>query len=219
MEKINTTAAHNIAVIGANGGIGKQTVEAALRAGHYVTAIVRAPASLDLEHPNLRIVKGDVFDARTLESHLAHKDAVISAIGKTSLKPTTLYSQGNKNVIEAMLKAGVSRAFFISASGLEVNPTHALPVRFATKYILQKLLHNMYADLEIMENIIRKSNISWTILRPPRLIDQSATANYRIAINAVLKNSLRISRADVAHFMVNNIDNEAILKKTVEIGY
>ena len=219
MEKINTPTIFNIAVIGANGGIGRQTVEAALNAGHYVTAIVRTPANLDIKHPNLQLVKGDVLNPKTLESHLINKDAVISAIGKTSFKPTTLYSQGNKNLIEAMLEAGTSRAFFISASGLAVNPTHSFIVRFATRYILQKLLRNMYADLETMENTIKKSNINWTIIRPPQLIDKPVSANYRTSTDAILKNALKIARADVAHFIVNNIANESIIKKTVEIGY
>ncbi|MES2130816.1 MAG: SDR family oxidoreductase [Bacteroidota bacterium] len=216
MKTVNTL---NIAVLGANGGIGRQTVEIALKAGHHVTAILRTPANLDLKHPNLQIVKGDVMNPETLEKHLANKDAVISAIGQTSFKSTILYSQGNKNMIDVMKKMGTTRAFFISASGLDVNPTHSFIVRFATKYILQKLLKNMYADLEVMESMIKKSDINWTIMRPPKLTDKPVTGNYRIALDKMLNNGLSISRADVGHFMINNIDNESIFKKTVEIAY
>jgi putative NADH-flavin reductase len=215
---MKATNKFTIAVLGANGGIGRQTVEAALKAGHNVTAIVRTPGNLDLKHPNLQIVKGDVMKPDTLEEHLTNQDAVVSAIGKTSFKSTTLYSQGNKNIIDVMKKNGATRVFFISASGLDVNPTHSLIVRFATKYILQKLLTNMYADLEVMESLVKKSDIKWTIMRPPKLTDKSATGNYRIAINEMLNNGLSISRADVAHFMINNITNETIYKKTVEIA-
>ncbi len=216
---MKTTNKFTIAVLGANGGIGRQTVEAALKAGYSVTAILRTPTNLDLKHPNLQIVKGDVMKPETLEEHLINKDAVISAIGKTSFKATTLYSQGNKNIIDVMKKVGATHVFFISASGLDVNPTHSFIIRLATKYILQKLLKNMYADLEVMESLVKKSEINWTIIRPPKLNDKPATGKYRIAINKMLNNGLAISRADVGHFMVHNINNEAIYKKTVEIAY
>lgn len=218
--KIETnTSIKNIVVIGANGGIGRQTVELALQQGHHVTAILRHPDNLKLEHANLTIVKGDIMHPETLEKSLQNADAVISAIGKDSFKPTTLYSQGNKNILAAMQKAGAKRVFFISASGLHVNPTHSLIVKFATKYILQRLLKNMYADLARMEKIVSSSPLNWTIMRPPRLINKPVTGVYRFSINSVLKNGLSISRADIAHYILNNVSNETIYKTVVEIAY
>ncbi|MCW3071200.1 MAG: family oxidoreductase [Bacteroidetes bacterium] len=219
METIKNSTPYNIVVLGANGGIGRQALEEALKAGHNVTAVLRTPANLILSHPNLQIVKGDVMNTETLEQYLTNKDAVISAIGKNSFKATTLYSQGNKNLMAAMQKTGSKRVFFISASGLDVNPTHSLIVRFATKYILQKLLRNMYADIRIMEKSVQQTDLNWTILRPPKLTDKPVTGKYRVAVNTILNNGLSISRADVAHFMINNITNETIYQKTVEIGY
>ena len=211
----------NIAVLGAAGGIGKQAVLAALDAGLQVTAILRTPAKLDLIHPHLTIVQGDILQPVGLIQHLEGKDAVISAIGAAGLKTTTLYSDGSKNLIRAMQEAGVDRAFFISASGLEVNPTHPFLVRFATRFILQKILRKMYADLWAMEKIVKASPIHWTIMRPPRLTDAPATGVYRVAIDQPLHNGLKIARADVAHFMIRDLvnANPATSKKTVEIGY
>lgn len=159
------------------------------------------------------------FPSETIDQHLENKDIVVSAIGKSSLKKTTLYSQGNKNLIEAMKTAGVARAFFISASGLEINPTHSLLIKFATRFILQSLLKNMYADLWDMEKIIKESHTNWTIIRPPKLLDSPQTGSYRTAINNYPTGALKISRADVAHFIVNNLTDETIIKKTVEIAY
>ena len=219
MEQGKKNATLHIAVIGANGGIGNQVVLQALDAGHTVTAIVRTPGNIKMAHPHLHIVQGDVMQPHSLGEHLENKDAVISAIGKNSLKKTTLYSQGNKNLIEAMKKAGTDRAFFISASGLEVNPTHSLLLRFATKFILQALLRNMYADLWAMEKMIKESNFNWTIIRPPKLLDNPVTGNYRARADGFLNNGLTISRADVAHFIVHNITNDTIVRKTVEMAY
>ncbi len=219
MNSKSSKSSYDIVVLGANGGIGKFAVLKALAEGHRVTAVLRTPSKLEIVHPNLRIVQGDVMQPDTLAEHLRGNDAVISAIGKNSFKETTLYSQGNKNLLQAMATAGVDRAFFISAAGLEVNPTHSLLVKFVTRFILQPLLRNMYADLRRMEGIIKESGINWTIMRPPQLTNTPETGDYRVAIDQPLKKGLKISRADVANFMVKNLFNESLFGKTVQIGY
>ena len=208
----------NILVIGANGGIGRQTVDIALARGYQVTALLRNPAKLPLIHPNLQIVKGDVFQPGTYTAHLAGKSAVISALGTTSTQPTTLYSEGNAILLQEMKKAGVQRAFFISASGLDINLTHPFIVRWFTKNVLQRILRNMYADIRVMERIVKTSDACWTIIRPPRLTDKPVTGHYRIAIDKTLDRAYAIARADVAHFMINNLEKVETFNATVEIA-
>lgn len=215
---------NNILIIGAAGGIGRQATELALAANHRVTAVLRDPTKLPLKHPNLAIVKGDILRRDTFEKYLPGTDLVISAIGVSGSglgndKPTTLYSAGAATLIAAMKQTGVKRVFFISASAIEISPALPSYVRFAEKYILQKLLKHMYADLREMEELVKENDLSWTIIRPPRLTDKPATGHYRTAINSFLKNSLKISRGDVAHFMINNAFNEKTYKGIVEIGY
>ena len=77
----------------------------------------------------------------------------------------------------------------------------------------------MYADQREMERLVKASGLDWTIIRPPRLTDKPVTGKYRFSINSFLKNCLSVSRADVAHFMINNISNKAIMQATIEIGY
>ena len=210
---------YNIAVLGASGGIGFETVKIALKYGHNVTAILRTPSKLTIVHPNLKIVKGDIMKPETLEKHLYNKDAVISAIGKNSLKETTLYSAGNKNLLAMMEKTNTKHVFFISAAGLEINPSFNLFVKLTTKFVLQNLLRNMFEDLIRMEKIVKESKENWTIVRPPSLTNKPFTGNYRFSINSFLKKGLKISRADLADFIINNITNESIYKKTVEVAY
>jgi len=214
----------NILIIGANGGIGRQAVDLALKADHRVTAVLRDPSKLHLTQPNLTVVQGDIFHPETFRAHLPAADLVISAIGVSgggfgSDKPTTLYSEGNATLIKAMEQAGNKRVFFISASAIEISPVLPFYVRFAEKFIVQKLLRHMYADLRQMEAFIKKSDLDWTIIRPPQLTDKPATGHYRIAINSFLKNCLKISRSDVAHFMIHEAHNETTYKAIVEIGY
>lgn len=223
MKVEQSQAVYNLLIIGANGGIGRQSVELALAAGHNVTALVRNPANLAIVHPNLEIVKGDIMQPGTFEKYLENKDAVISAIGVRggllSDKPTTLYSQGNANLLQAMQQKGVTRGFFISASAIEISPVIPFFVRLIARYVIQKLLKHMYADLRAMEKLVKASGLDWTIIRPPQLVNKPVTGSYRIAINHFLKNCLKISRADLAHFMINNINNKAIYQSTIEIAY
>ena len=212
-----------VLIIGANGGIGRQCVEQALEAGHHVTAIVRNPSKLPLKHSNLQIVQGDVTEPFSFSDHYTGKDVVISAIGVSGGifgdRPTTLYSAGAKNILYEMGEASVRRVFFISASAVETSPVLPFFVRLVSKYIIQKLLKNMYADLLLMEQTVKASALDWTIIRPPQLINKSRTGKYRIAINRFLKNALKISRADTADFILRNLQNENIYRSAVEIAY
>ncbi|MDB5286321.1 MAG: putative NADH-flavin reductase [Mucilaginibacter sp.] len=213
----------NLFIAGANGGIGRRAVEQALQAGHRVTALVRDPAKLPLVHPNLTIVKGDIMQPETFVHQMEGQQVVLSALGVSggllSDKPTTLYSQGNANLLKAMEQHNVKRFVCISASALDISPVIPWYFRLAAKYIVQKLLKYMYADLRQMEGIVKASKADWTIIRPPQLTDGPVTGNYRMAVNQFLKNCLEISRADVAHWMLNNLYNETTYRATVEIAY
>jgi putative NADH-flavin reductase len=212
----------NLIIIGANGGIGRQAVDQALSAGHRVTALVRNRSKLSLSHPNLKIVQADVTLPLSLSNVFAGHDVIISAIGVSggfSDPPTTLYSQGALNILREMKQSGPARVFFISASAVETNPLLPFFVRLASKYIIQKLLANMYTDLRLMERLIKETELDWTIVRPPRLTDSKLTGNYRMSVNRFLKNGFKISRADTAHFMLSHIQSEDMFRSVVEIGY
>ncbi len=214
----------NIFIAGANGGIGRQAVEQALEAGHRVTALVRDPTKLPVVHPNLKIIKGDIMQPETFVNEMEGQEAVISALGVSggnlfNDKPTRLYSQGCDNLLTAMEQYGIKRIFCISASAVEISPVIPWYVRFVAKYVIQKLLKHMYADLRLMEGIVKASNADWTIIRPPQLINGPLTGKYRTAANQYLKNSLKISRADVAHLMVNTLANKEFNRAIVEIAY
>ena len=147
-----------VLVIGANGGVGRQSVEIGLDAGHHVTALLRDPAKLVLRHPNLELVQGDIMYPETFERCLANKDVVISAIGGKMNEPTTLFSLGAINLLKAMQKMDVKRAFFISSAAIEISPAQPFYIRLVTKYVVQQLFGLGYADQRIMEKIIKESD-------------------------------------------------------------
>ena len=215
------SSTRHIVVIGGNGGIGRQCIEQGLVAGHQVTAILRTPAKLTRSHPDLHVVQGDVTNPATIQTHLGQKDAIISAIGSGGIgndRPTTLYSQGAATILAEMKKTNGRRVFFISSIAMEIDPASSFFIRFMAKYVMHPLLKHMFADIRRMEAVIRASDLDWTIIRPPRLINKAPTGQYRYAVNAFLSDCTQIARADVAHFIVNHITNPATFRATVEIA-
>ena len=212
-----------ILVMGAAGGIGRQVVEGGLAAGHRVIAVMRNPSKLALSHPLLTVVTGDVLKPATYEGYLRSATVVVSALGVaggvTGDKPTTLYSEGSRCLLQAMERSGARRVFFISASAVEISPVLPWVVRLAAKYVLQRLLRYMYADLLRMEEIVRGSGVDWTIVRPPRLTNKPVTGRYRYAVNRFLRNALSISRADLADLMIRHAEDGEMVRGVVEVGY
>ena len=208
-----------IIVFGATGGTGKQVVEQALQAEHEVTVIVRNRDVFNIQHKNLEIIKGDVFQPPTFSNAIKGKDVVISCLGVQHKKPTTVYSEGIGNIIQVMQKQKVNRLICLSAGAVVVTPKSSLFLKFITRNILQRLFKYMYADMLIMEGILHKTNLNWTVVRPPWLRDTKYTAKYRTTINEHLSNPSKISRADLAHYIINHLTDEKTFKALIEISY
>lgn len=208
-----------IIVFGASGGTGLQIVKQALEAGYEVTAILPNPYALPLQHPNLKIIHGDVMQPETFKEAVKGNDAVISALGTGSIKPTTLYSAGVKNIIAEMEKNNVQRLLCISAGGLDVNPKNNFLIRLLTKLLLQRILKEPYKDMCLMEKEVEQTGLNYTIIRPPRLKDAQLTGKYRVKINDNLENTSSIARADLAHYIVHHIEDRQIFKSIVHVSY
>jgi putative NADH-flavin reductase len=213
------TSIEKIIVFGASGGTGKQVVEQALHRGHHITAVVRNPKSITLRHERLEIIKGDVFRPDTFEKAINGKDVIISCLGIQKQEPTTLYSEGISNILKAMQTAGAHRIVCLSAAAVIVPPKSSFLMKFVTKNILQRIFRHSYADMLIMEKIVRESNLDWTIIRPPWLRNSRHTRIYRTTINEPLHNPSKLSRADLADYIVNHLNDERTFKALVEISY
>ncbi len=208
-----------IIVFGATGGTGKQVVEQALQAGHHVTVVIRNPGAFNIQHQNLEIIKGDVFQPLTFENEMKEKDVVVSCLGIQKREPTTVYSKGVSNIADAMLKAGVSRIICISAGAVIIPPKGSLMTKFFIKNILQPLFKHLYVDMLIMEKMLRESDLNWTVIRAPWLRDTRHAGKYRTTINEHLFHPSKISRADLADYIVNSLTDEKTFKATIEISY
>jgi putative NADH-flavin reductase len=209
-----------LAVFGATGGTGRLLVAQALAAGHQVTAVARRPSAVGDRHGRLEVVRGDVLDPSTIERAVAGHDAVVSALGAADRAPTTVYSEGTGNVARAMRAAGVRRLACVSSGGLETDHPHApLPQRLVTKLLVQRLYKNVFADMARMEEELERSGLDWTVVRAPMLMDGPRTGRYRTAASGHLHRPGRISRADLADYVLAHLPDPGSYRAKVEISY
>ena len=209
----------HLLVFGATGATGGPLTRYALDAGHEVTVIVRRPEAFHLAHPRLHVVQGDVLLPGSFAGAVRGKDAVLSCLGFPTTKPTTFYSKGMTHILDAMGAAGVSRLMMMSALALEIGPEINWVQKLFTRYVLQRILRNPYADLRRMEALVKASSTDWTILRPPRLTNKEPRGVYRVAVDKYLAHPFDLSRKDLAAYMVDHAGDNTLYKRTVEIGY
>ena len=208
----------NIIVFGATGRSGKHVVQQALDKGYFATAVARDPSKLNITHAHLKIIQGDVLQLQSFIDAMQYQDAVVSALGSDDTKPTMLYSEGMHNIITAMQKYSVKRILCISASAVETSPKLNVFIQLATK-VLQRILKNPYHDILRMERLLKQTDIEWTVVRPPRLTNGGLKNKYRFAVNDWLPNCVRISRADLAHFMLQHLRSNNTYRSIVEVAY
>lgn len=203
-----------ILIIGATGGTGRQLVAQALERGYNVTALVREASKLELAHPQLKIVNGDVLDYASLEAAMAGQEAVLSALGhKRFLFPTWILSEGTRNVLRAMNAHGVRR--LVCETSLGLGDSAGRMGLFYTLFIIPLILQFYFWDKTRQERIIAKSEAEWVIVRPGALTNGSKHGQPRHG--GSLLATMRISRADVADFMLNQLASDAYLRTAVSV--
>ncbi|AFY56852.1 putative NADH-flavin reductase [Rivularia sp. PCC 7116] len=208
----------NLLIFGATGSVGCLVVEQALEKGHMVTAFVRNPEKLDIKHENLQVVKGDVMDTNSVEKAVQGKDAVVCVLGAGKKTKGTIRSEGTQQIIKAMEKAGIQRLICQSTLGAGDSWEN---LNFFWKYIMFGfLLRDVFKDHEKQEDYVKQSKLNWTIIRPSAFIDGEQTGNYRHGFSGDDQTSkLKISRADVADFILKQLTDKSYLYKTPALSY
>ncbi|WP_445383004.1 NAD(P)-dependent oxidoreductase [Robiginitalea sp. IMCC43444] len=204
-------------IFGGTGKTGRELIKQGLAQGHQITAVVRNPKKLKINNPNLRIVKGDVLLPESIESSFQGQDAALSALGhKRFFIKTTILSRGTKNIISAMNKNGVKR--FICITSLGINDSRFKLGLYYTLFTIPIILFFYFLDKSKQEKRIMESDLDWTIVRPAQLTNGKLRTSYRHGIKVghyVL--TKMISRASVAHFMLENLESDRYLHKAVGI--
>ncbi|MGC4992718.1 NAD(P)-dependent oxidoreductase [Nocardia salmonicida] len=192
-----------IAVVGATGRTGRAVVAEALARGNRVTAIVRTAGSLP-PAPGLTVIVADPTVPGSLAGLLDEHHAVISALGARDHGPTTVYSAGATEIIAAMPPGG--RLLVVSSAGLDI-PSDAGPATRFLARALHRIMRYTYTDMARMEQLLAHSELRWTAIRPTRLTDGPATSRPRILLGTNTKAGPRTSRADLASYLLDAIDD------------
>jgi uncharacterized protein YbjT (DUF2867 family) len=206
-----------ILVLGATGGTGQQVISRALQQGHQVTALVRNPQRLTVRDDRLRVLAGSVTDdSQALADAVRDQAAVISTLGAgRSFKSGGLISQSMGRTVRAMEDHGVRRLIFTSAFG--VGDTRR-DVPLGPRIFMRLLLRDIYRDKELGEAALRASGLDWTLVYPAGLVDGPATGQCRAGERLSLSGFPRIARADVADFLLAQLDDTTYLRKCVLIS-
>jgi putative NADH-flavin reductase len=208
-----------VVVIGATGRSGRRLVEQALAAGHEVTAFAPEPAKLGLGGERLTTVAGDVLDADAVKKAVIDSDAVLFAIGVARRTTTTLFSDGIRNTVEAMEAAGVRRLVCVSTGMLAIGRHLGLARQLFSEFVVERVMRNVYLDLARMEDEVALSDLDYTVVRAGRLADGPRTGSYRVAVNGSIRRPGRLSRGDLADYVVRNLDAPGTYRAVVEVAY
>jgi len=170
-------------------------------------------------------------EVATLESTVAGADAVLSGLGARSMAEVGVAAQGTRAIVHAMQATGVRRIVVVSAAPVSTVPSPGRPnpprhdpgdgffMRHLLAPLIKAVLRKVYVDLALMEDVLRDSDLDWTVFRPPRLTNKPLSGNYRTAFGQNLRGGFLISRADVAHAMLAALDQPATIKQTIGIAY
>jgi putative NADH-flavin reductase len=205
-------------IIGASRGIGRQLVEQALKAGHTVTAMARHPEKLPRHQAGLRVMAGDILNPQEVLQAVAGQEAVCLTIGVgVTFKPVAVFSRGTENVLAAMAEHGVRRLVCVTGIGAGDSEGHG---GFLYDRIFKPLLlKTVYEDKNRQEALIKASDTDWTIVRPGFLTNGPLTGKYRLLTDLKGVAAGRISRADVAHFMLAELTTDRYLRQTPLVTY
>ncbi|MGZ3422286.1 MAG: NAD(P)-dependent oxidoreductase [Polyangiales bacterium] len=195
-------------VLGATGGIGRALIEQSLQRGHTVTAFVRSPEKLGVIGKGVVVRKGDPRNEAELRAALAGHDAVLSALGPPGIGHTTIHRDCARSTIAAMETTHVRRLLVVSAAVL-FDDIGLLPWLFR-----RTILRNIAEDTGEMERLVRATDLDWTIARPPRLTN-GRLGRYAVEDEAMPRGGSTVSRADVAHFMLEALERNTHVRHMV----
>ncbi len=212
-SKDNATAKEpsRVLVIGATGGTGRQLVKQALQRGYHVTALVRDPTRIDIVHPQLTVIQGDVLDATSVEKAMRDQQAVLSALGhKRWFYPARILSAGTRNILSAMRACGTKRLICETSLGIGDSAGHM--GLYYTFFVIPLILPFYFWDKARQERLIEASGTDWVIVRPGVLTDRDKQRATRSGYNVgsfLLTPS--VARADVAKFMLSQLTSSTYL--------
>lgn len=204
----------NVLVIGGTRGIGREVVQAAHAAGHELTLLARNAERISLPVTGVRVVAGDAGDADDIDRAVAGQNAVVWTVGvRPTRRPVDLFSQSTRFLLAAMARHDVPRLICVTGVGAGDSRGHG--GLFYDKILQPLFLKSIYEDKDRQEALLRASNVDWTVVRPGALTNGPATGLTRALTELQGVRAGRVSRADVAAFIVEHLATDEYRKTAV----
>jgi putative NADH-flavin reductase len=206
-----------IVIFGATGRTGQYLLTQALDREHTVTAVARHPEAITLRHEHLRVVSGLFDQPETIDAAISGQTAVLSAVGAPmSRAATCVHADSARSIVAAMGRAGVRRLICVTSGG--TNPQHDPNLPFIFEQVFKRMFANIYQDQIAMEQIVMASDTDWTIVRPAALTDGPAIGYCRVAEAYAIRGGNQTPRADLADFMLKQLDDPTYIRKAVALA-
>src|SRR5205823_6645576 len=206
-----------VVVFGAAGQTGRLLTERAVADGHQVTAFVRDPARMDLLNGSVRVIQGNVLDSAAVDRAVAGQEAVLVALGTASRRGSPVLPQGIRHILDAMERHGVRRIVVLSAAGALHEPVGSI-VGSLGLILARAFLPGVYREHRAMLEELRTRNLDWIAVRPVILTNGPWTGRYRVAAEGIPRGGYRVSRADVADFMIRQLTSDEFVRKMPAIS-
>ena len=211
----------HLLIIGASKGIGREAVKQALDSGHSVRAMARRADRIEIDHPNLDKFNGDALDRDSVDEALEGMDTVVQTLGvelkrAVSPRPVRLFSKTTEILVEAMERAGVKRLIAVTGYG---SGDSQVGQNCVERLMSRVVLGRAYDDKDRQELIIRYSNLEWVIARPVVLTPGPRTGRYQVMTDPKRWRAGVIARADVADFLIQQIEDDRYLGQTPVLSY
>ncbi|TVQ57531.1 MAG: NAD(P)-dependent oxidoreductase [Rhodobacteraceae bacterium] len=205
--------------MGATSGIGAAAVREALSRGLSARAFARGAAKLPSE-TGLEVFAGDARDPGDVSRALQGVRAVIYALGIRERlamlwEPETLFSDTTRVLLDAMPAAGVSRLVAVTGFGAGRSKDAMSAIERAGH---RAILGRPYADKDRQEEMIMASPLDWTIARPVVLTKGPASGRFRVLREPGEWRNGLISRADVAVYLVDAVEQGLDVRRDVVLA-
>jgi putative NADH-flavin reductase len=199
-----------IVVFGASGKTGKVFLKKALEMDNLqITAFVRNPESLsDIQNNKFSVLKGDVLDMESVENAVINQDVLVVLLGTKGNKPTTVYSEGTMNMLQAMKKYQVKKMICLSSAGVMGNDAGFV----FTKIIIPLFLKHPFKDKrKQIEMLLANKDIDWVIVRPPEIVDKPQKNDFKVSLEKTYSDKITVG--DLVDFLITQIDSNHYIRQ------
>jgi putative NADH-flavin reductase len=207
----------HISIIGAGAGIGRECVRLALAKGHTVTALSTHTEDIP-NHPRLRKINGSATVGIDVKEAIAGSDAVLITVGTKKKKGTTLFSKTAQTIIQVADEVNFTEPILvITGFGAGISRNY---LNLFMRMVIRFLLREQYQDKTLMEQLLTSSKLTWEIVRPGILTNGVCAEEYQVktTLHKGMKIG-RISRADVAHYLITEAEKPLHLYHSPALTY